>query len=613
MEFLSGIRPGVKRLALALLVIGAVYGAWSFGLIKIPGLTSEKSKVVGGGKITQEVANEKGASTPMLEVPDINNLQLANTEGRTELRLMNWVWFANAPVICANGGLNTMAGSLMDKAGINLRLITNNSVDDMKRELLAFVGEYAKGNKNPQNGVYFITNMGDGDPALLPTINKVITKAYGPEYKMKIIAIQGFSMGEDCVFGPPSWKENPQLAKGAVISAVIGDGDWGLGVRFFSGDNGLTINPDPETYDAEAVNFIPAPDYNFLMAAQDAFTGRVVTLKVKDKNGKLTGKTIKHAVDAAATWFPGDKQIAEQTGMVRVISTKEYSNQMANVIIGCDKWMKENSKLVVDFLSATLTAANQIKQHEPWFRYATELAPKAFCVSESDCSETSADWYKYAKPGGAKMTNAEGIETFVGGTQMANLADNKKYFGLKGGNSIYKSVWDYFSQVITDLNPANFNQNVGEVIPYEEAVDLSYLKRVNVDAGVVTKPDYESNTGVAFADKSWKIEFESGSARITEAGALELNNLFNSLNIIDESAVVSIVGHTDDVGPDDANMTLSLQRANAVKNWLINRSNNSFPSNRFKTEGKGELEPLVLSQTPIARSKNRRVQIILLQ
>lgn len=602
----AGLRWPVKALIIAAPLVAAVWAADKFNLI--PGLKTDTSKEVKKADIGNELIDSKDA-TGMLPVPDVNDIEFATMTGKPEVRLMNWVWFGNAGIYAANGGLKTAKGSLMEKYDVNLKMLTNNSVSDMKREQLAFIKDFASGNKNPSSGVHFVTLMGDGFPAYVAAMNEQITKAYGKEYNLKVVGIVGFSMGEDCVMGPGEWKTNPQSMKGSVVSAVIGDGDWALHVRY-AADNNIKVNPDPGTYDPDAINFVPAPDDDFLKAADEVIAKRTVTLKVKDDKGKLTGSSVEKKIDGAATWFPGDRNIVKNTQLQKVISTKQYPNQMGTVVVGCDKWMKENSQIVTNFLNASLTATNQIKQHDSWFKYACDLSPKVFCASASDCSETSDDWYKYAVPGGSSLANSSGNQIAVGGTQMANLADNKKYFGIGGGNNIYKSVYNYFSSVLKDLNPAGFMDNVKGLTAYDDAVDLQYLAQVGVEAGQTAKVDYSENKGEVFANRSWKIEFTTGSDKITPQGEAELQKLFDALNIA-EKAKVSIVGHTDNVGNATANQDLSLRRAKSVKQWLMKKSGGNFPSERFNVDGKGSSEPVADNISTEGKAQNRRVQISL--
>ena len=67
-----------------------------------------------------------------------------------------------------------------------------------------------------------------------------------------------------------------------------------------------------------------------------------------------------------------------------------------------------------------------------------------------------------------------------------------------------------------------------------------------------------------------------------------------------------IKGHTDDVGAEQYNQTLSERRASAVKNQLINFSVNST---RITTVGMGEYSPKVPNNSAANRSMNRRVEM----
>ena len=615
----AGMKPSakktIKRLGVVLILIAVGFTAYQMGWI--PGFHSSKSK-----EVTKFGADNSGVNSTMdaalLKVPNVKDAQFADMDSIPQTKVIHWIWFANAPLYTACGGTHTMKGSIMEQYGVNVLLEMNNSVDYMKAQQLAFIGELAGGQKHPTKGAPIVTLMGDGMPAYLATMNANIIKAYGEEYALKAFGIIAFSNGEDCVMGNPEYVENPQKLRGSLGCAVIGDGDWGLMVRY-AADNGIPINPDPATYDANAINVVDAPEQDFLKAAEQYFNNVTVKgLKVKDAKGHLTGKTIDVPITWTATWFPGDRNVVLHTNGKKVISTKEYPNQMACTLVASAKWLSQNSKTATNLLTACYIAGNQIKQYPQWFDYACQLAPKVF-YPNGDASEKYEDWLKYAVPGGAPMKNGDGATIMVGGTQMASLKDAQKYYGTKGGNAVYQSVYEYFSGVLKDLNPCDIMGNThGKLISYENAVDLTYLKAVNLNgsvAGVSTPYDYSKNSSKVFAKRAWKIEFAVGSANITPASKHLLDQIYDQI-VIAGNATVGVSGHTDNTGNADANVTLSLARAKAVRDYLIQKSNDAFPSERFRVTGLGSTEPVdptANNNSASARQKNRRVEISLMQ
>ncbi|WP_237217601.1 OmpA family protein [Falsiroseomonas oryziterrae] len=76
---------------------------------------------------------------------------------------------------------------------------------------------------------------------------------------------------------------------------------------------------------------------------------------------------------------------------------------------------------------------------------------------------------------------------------------------------------------------------------------------------------------------------------------------------------VRIVGHTDSVGSDSYNRTLSERRAASVERWL---SANAAGLPPLRAEGRGEAEPVAANEVdgrdnPEGRQRNRRVEVLL--
>ena len=72
---------------------------------------------------------------------------------------------------------------------------------------------------------------------------------------------------------------------------------------------------------------------------------------------------------------------------------------------------------------------------------------------------------------------------------------------------------------------------------------------------------------------------------------------------------IRITGHTDNVGSDKANMTLSEGRAKAVRSEIIKRG---IAAERIEAEGKGETEPIADNATEEGRAQNRRVEFTII-
>ncbi|MGM1003739.1 OmpA family protein [Acinetobacter haemolyticus] len=100
------------------------------------------------------------------------------------------------------------------------------------------------------------------------------------------------------------------------------------------------------------------------------------------------------------------------------------------------------------------------------------------------------------------------------------------------------------------------------------------------------------------------IEFESGSAILTETGKRILDEMAVALNKVGGKQV-KIIGHTDSSGDASRNVILSKERAVAVQDYLVSKN---IATDRLSTEGKGSSEPIADNTTADGRRKNRRIE-----
>ncbi|TSE24851.1 putative lipoprotein YiaD [Tepidimonas sediminis] len=123
-----------------------------------------------------------------------------------------------------------------------------------------------------------------------------------------------------------------------------------------------------------------------------------------------------------------------------------------------------------------------------------------------------------------------------------------------------------------------------------------------------------AGTGVAVtqtADNRLKLEipsdisFDVGRADIKPNFRSVLDTFADGLKR-NPAARVTIIGHTDSTGSDAVNNPLSINRAAAVRDYLVSRG---VGIERIAIDGRGSREPIASNATPEGRAKNRRVEI----
>ncbi|MCB0447573.1 MAG: OmpA family protein, partial [Gelidibacter sp.] len=109
----------------------------------------------------------------------------------------------------------------------------------------------------------------------------------------------------------------------------------------------------------------------------------------------------------------------------------------------------------------------------------------------------------------------------------------------------------------------------------EEEIPGAKVERV--DDGIVVT--FDENSGVYFETAKYNINAKSQET---------LNKLVNVFKEYPDTNIL-VVGHTDSVGTDESNMTLSKNRAYAVTNYLTGKG---LSSGRFTTNWFGESQPM---------------------
>lgn len=145
------------------------------------------------------------------------------------------------------------------------------------------------------------------------------------------------------------------------------------------------------------------------------------------------------------------------------------------------------------------------------------------------------------------------------------------------GGSVYDGI-----EVKRGTNPLDANDDVEKIVPKDE-----------LDLG---------KAGSAITLEG--IEFDINKATIRSTSETSLNKALKTLQNHPELEV-EVRGHTDNSGNAKKNTKLSLDRANSVKQWLVDHG---IVATRMTTKGFGPDSPIAPNDTPENKQKNRRIE-----
>lgn len=179
-----------------------------------------------------------------------------------------------------------------------------------------------------------------------------------------------------------------------------------------------------------------------------------------------------------------------------------------------------------------------------------------------------------------------------------SVAVNKERFRLWVNEKKYVDI----PRIIpTDSPPTNLKF---ELVYFVDGKERFFIKNLKVAEGGLDLRRTLISEGKVSTNG---ILFDSGSANIQPQS---MGIILQISQVLQQEAGMNlkIVGHTDADGSDESNMKLSKERAEAVKNALVNVYN--IDGNRLSAEGKGESEPVGDNGTPDGKAQNRRVEFI---
>ena len=162
----------------------------------------------------------------------------------------------------------------------------------------------------------------------------------------------------------------------------------------------------------------------------------------------------------------------------------------------------------------------------------------------------------------------------------------------------------------TDLNVegASFTQSITDAIKAQisKAVPTGFAANAALE-NVAEQSEVDINTCSDFIKgflQKGEIRFASGSADLSDTSSALLDRVSYIAGRC-PNAAIEIAGHTDSDGADEANMTLSQNRAEAVKAYLVGIG---IAEERLQAVGYGETQPVASNDTAEGKAQNRRIE-----
>ncbi len=181
-----------------------------------------------------------------------------------------------------------------------------------------------------------------------------------------------------------------------------------------------------------------------------------------------------------------------------------------------------------------------------------------------------------------------------------------KYVSLKTRAASYdieypfSTILDNFSNQLTNLYNVTYKTEESTI---PDSIEITLFNVINQKLIRKTIPIIELGRKLIIEN----LLFQTASAELPEA-VKELDIVADFMNA-KQNIEILIEGHTDNIGSNEVNDKLSLNRAESVKQYLAKRG---IADKRMQTTGYGKRKPLATNKTEFGRKLNRRTEIIII-
>lgn len=314
-----------------------------------------------------------------------------------------------------------------------------------------------------------------------------------------------------------------------------------------------------------------SPSHSLLINLLEAGGMTLADVNAVETNSPLAATTAftSNQVDAAVVWAPDDKTCLKDVRGSKVLaSTKTTSNLIYNVFLAKRDYLASHHDQVVKLFEGWMTANAELKSDPSASgRVARALVSHMGWSSEKD-AQAAMDNVKFLTIG--DVINLVGMNADYRG---ATASDIYTRFG-----ALYKDAGKI------ERTPPSWNSVFDKSIVTDVVALLG-----NTDKGEgrreFTPASKEVATRSAIASKPVTINFSTGQFKLDNAAMNTIDREFGFIIKTNRDARIRVIGNTDNVGDARKNKELSFKRANAVRDYLVERYDSD--PNRFIIIGNG--------------------------
>src|SRR5579864_8928920 len=286
-------------------------------------------------------------------------------------------------------------------------------------------------------------------------------------------------------------------------------------------------------------------------------------------------------VDAAVAWDPDmSDAVTKRAGSKKIYDTRVANRLIADILVVSDRFAAKHPQTVMKLAQGWIEGVEFIHS-QPARAYNLIGTIKDFNIP-SDLAKTMLE-----------------------GVKLADYADNTSFMGTAGSNADYANIFSMAQDMYRELRMIKRTNDP------EDSLDRRYIQQLSGSFSTASSEqpiEYHqpSKGATPIATQHRSIYFDPASAHMSLDSRAVVDEVGGQMRAY-ENTVVDIEGNTHSTGQRGYNMQLSRQRADAVKQYLMDKY--GFPGARFRIAGNGPDKPLDTNATPEGREKNRRTDI----